>query len=161
MPEPAVPPKATSNQMLSGKDWGDMIMLAAFKGGAAAFIAPLAYDGLGLMERANPAPMTAVDQEGIFYVMLPDMSSLRLLYNKQKHVTSSKPDFLHAAISGAIAGVASEIAVNRCGILPRLTRETGIISQDSILAAAHGVFYGVSWERYTTMNNSKQNGSAK
>eukprot|EP00953_Heterococcus_sp_UTEX-ZZ885_P031589 16560-Heterococcus_DN1.PRE.2 len=74
MPEPAVPPKATSNQMLSGKDWGDMIMLAAFKGGAAAFIAPLAYDGLGLMERANPAPMTAVDQEGIFYVMLPDMS---------------------------------------------------------------------------------------
>jgi hypothetical protein len=90
------------------------------------------------------------------------LQSLRLLYNKQKHVTSSKPNFLQAAISGAIAGVVSEVAVNRCGILPRLTRETGIISQDSILAAAHGVFYGVSWERYTTMNNnSKQNNSAK
>jgi hypothetical protein len=48
IPEPAVQPKASTNQMLSGKDWGDMIMLAAFKGGAAAyFIAPLAYDGLG------------------------------------------------------------------------------------------------------------------
>jgi hypothetical protein len=47
-PADAVPAKAATNQMFSGKDWGDMIMLAAFKGGAVAyFITPLAYDGLG------------------------------------------------------------------------------------------------------------------
>jgi hypothetical protein len=53
------------------------------------------------------------------------------------------------------------MAVNQCGILPRPTHRAGIISQHSILAAAHGAFYGVSWERYSTMNNSKQNDSAK
>jgi hypothetical protein len=44
-----VPPVAAASfDMLSGKDWGDMVMYYSLGGGAAAyFIAPLAYDGLG------------------------------------------------------------------------------------------------------------------
>jgi hypothetical protein len=89
------------------------------------------------------------------------LQSLRLLYNRQKRVTSSKPNYVHAAISGAVAGAVSEVVAHQSGIMPRLTRETGIISQQSIIAAVQGVFYGVCWERCTTTMNEQATPAAK